>query len=113
MRLTVATTRSGARALRDEGWGDFAELVALPCEDGQRVRRQVAEQVLLPLAARALAGADSCTASRASLAPYPGARATSSRCTTSRSSSRARSARVTTLGHAQARARAPRATPTS
>lgn len=50
--LTVLTTRSGADALRAEGWGEFARLLALPCEDGQRVRRQVAEQVLLPLAAR-------------------------------------------------------------
>jgi glycosyltransferase involved in cell wall biosynthesis len=52
LRLTVATTPSGAAALRADGWEEFAQLRALPCEDGQRIRRQWAEQVLLPLAAR-------------------------------------------------------------
>jgi glycosyltransferase involved in cell wall biosynthesis len=52
LRLTVATTPSGAAALRADGWERFARLLALPCEDGQRVRRQWAEQVLLPRAAR-------------------------------------------------------------
>jgi glycosyltransferase involved in cell wall biosynthesis len=47
LRLTVATTRSGAAALRADGWGEFAEVIALPCEDGERLRRQWAEQVLL------------------------------------------------------------------
>jgi glycosyltransferase involved in cell wall biosynthesis len=48
LRLTVATTRSGAAALGADGWGDFADVIALPCEDGDRIRRQWAEQVLLP-----------------------------------------------------------------
>lgn len=48
MRLTVATTDSGAMALRESGWDEWATIVALPCEDGQRVRRQWAEQILLP-----------------------------------------------------------------
>lgn len=52
MRMTITTTRSGAAALRADGWGDFATLEALPCEDGQRLRRQWAEQVLLPRLAR-------------------------------------------------------------
>lgn len=52
LSLTIATTPSGSRALREDGWEDFASLLALPCEDGQRVRRQWAEQVLLPIAAR-------------------------------------------------------------
>lgn len=52
LRLTVATTRSGAAALRADGWSDFARLLALPCEDGERLRRQWAEQALLPRAAR-------------------------------------------------------------
>ena len=47
-RLTVATTRSGAEALRRDGWGAWAAVRALPCEEGQRGRRQVAEQLLLP-----------------------------------------------------------------
>src|SRR5882762_224136 len=53
IELTVATTPAGAAALRADGWGEFARLLALPCEDGQRIRRQWAEQVLLPRAARA------------------------------------------------------------
>jgi glycosyltransferase involved in cell wall biosynthesis len=52
LRLTVATTRSGATALRADGWERFASVLALPCEDGQRMRRQWAEQVLLPREAR-------------------------------------------------------------
>jgi glycosyltransferase involved in cell wall biosynthesis len=52
LRLTVATTLSGATALRTDGWEAFASIAALPCEEGQRVRRQWAEQVLLPRMAR-------------------------------------------------------------
>jgi glycosyltransferase involved in cell wall biosynthesis len=52
LRLSLVTTVSGARVLREEGWGDWLELVALPCEDGQRMRRTLAEQVWLPLLAR-------------------------------------------------------------
>jgi glycosyltransferase involved in cell wall biosynthesis len=51
-RITVATTRSGARALRADGWGAWAGIRALPCEEGQRGRRQLCEQVLLPALAR-------------------------------------------------------------
>jgi glycosyltransferase involved in cell wall biosynthesis len=73
MRLTVATTRSGAGALRADGWERFATLLALPCEDGQRVRRQWAEQVLLAQVARALGS--EIVHSLASVAPvYAGAR---------------------------------------
>jgi glycosyltransferase involved in cell wall biosynthesis len=73
-RLTVATTRSGAAALRDDGWGRFAAVIALPCEDAQRLRRQWAEQVLLPrLASRVEADI---LHSLASIAPlHPRARA--------------------------------------
>lgn len=74
MRLTIATTRSGARALRADGWERFATLLSFPCEDGQRVRRQWAEQVLLPRAARRLRV--DIVHSLANLAPLvPGARA--------------------------------------
>jgi glycosyltransferase involved in cell wall biosynthesis len=74
LRLTVATTPSGAGALRADGWEEFARLLELPCEDGQRVRRQWAEQVLLPLAART--GRAEIVHSLASVAPvYAGARA--------------------------------------
>ena len=74
LRLTVATTPSGAAALRADGWERWARLLALPCEDGQRVRRQWAEQVLLPRAARR-EGAQ-IVHSLASIAPvYAGARA--------------------------------------
>jgi glycosyltransferase involved in cell wall biosynthesis len=51
-RLTVVTTRSGAAALRRDGWVDWAAVQELPCEDGQRARRTWAEQVLLPRLAR-------------------------------------------------------------
>ena len=67
VRLTVATTRSGAAALRRDGWGDWAVVRALPCEEGQRGRRQLAEQVLLPALARRV-GAD-VVHSLASVAP--------------------------------------------
>jgi glycosyltransferase involved in cell wall biosynthesis len=53
-RLTVVTTRSGAAALRRDGWSEWAEVYELPCEDGQRLRRTWAEQVLLPRLARRL-----------------------------------------------------------
>jgi glycosyltransferase involved in cell wall biosynthesis len=51
MTMSVATTRRGASALRSEGWGDWCEVLEFPCDDGQRIRRQAAEQVLLPMAA--------------------------------------------------------------
>src|SRR5688572_2307872 len=53
-RLTVVTTRSGAAALLRDGWDEWAEVRSLPCEDGQRLRRTWAEQVLLPWLARRL-----------------------------------------------------------
>jgi glycosyltransferase involved in cell wall biosynthesis len=74
LQLTIATTTSGAAALRADGWGDFARLIALPCEDGQRIRRQFGEQVSLPRAARR--GRAEIVHSLASVAPiYAGARA--------------------------------------
>lgn len=74
LRLTVASTSSGTAALQADGWESFATLLALPCEDGQRIRRQWAEQVLLPRAVRSV-GAD-VVHSLANLAPVvPGARA--------------------------------------
>ncbi|MBJ7518262.1 MAG: glycosyltransferase family 4 protein [Solirubrobacteraceae bacterium] len=53
VELTVVTTHSGATTLAADGWTDFARIVALNCEDGQRLRRQVAEQIKLPSLARA------------------------------------------------------------
>lgn len=52
LRLAVATTGRGARSLRRAGWGEFAEVLEFPCEDGQKLRRQWCEQVLLPRTAR-------------------------------------------------------------
>jgi glycosyltransferase involved in cell wall biosynthesis len=49
LRQTIVTTQSGAQSLRADGFGDFAAIVGLRCEDGQRLRRQFAEQVLLPM----------------------------------------------------------------
>lgn len=66
-RLTVVTTRSGAEALRRDGWSASATVRSLPCEEGERGRRQLAEQILLPLLARHV-GAD-IVHSLASVAP--------------------------------------------
>jgi glycosyltransferase involved in cell wall biosynthesis len=52
--FTVVTTSSGAAALKGDGWEPRFSVRALPCEDGQRVRRQLAEQILLPALARHL-----------------------------------------------------------
>jgi len=73
-RITVATTRSGAAALRADGWGEWCVVRALPCDEGQRGRRQLSEQALLPALARRL-GAD-LIHSLASVAPMrtPGTR---------------------------------------
>lgn len=54
LRITIATTRSGARALDAAGWSQRFDLHALPCEDGQRARRTLAEQLLLPVLVRRL-----------------------------------------------------------
>ena len=51
LRLTIVTTVSGAAHLRELGFSDFAQLHPMRCEDGQRARRTVAEQILLPRAA--------------------------------------------------------------
>lgn len=73
LALTVATTRSGAAALREDGWGDFSRLVSLGCEEGQRLRRQRAEQLALPRLARR--GRADILHSLASVAPvFPGTR---------------------------------------
>src|ERR1700719_3372705 len=72
LRISVATTSSGAEALAADGWRDFARILAFPCEDGERVRRQWAEQLLLPRAVRS-SGAE-IVHSLASVAPiYAGA----------------------------------------
>jgi glycosyltransferase involved in cell wall biosynthesis len=54
-RLTVISTRRGAAALRADGWPEEGiEVRQLACDDGERVRRQLAEQVALPVLARHL-----------------------------------------------------------
>jgi glycosyltransferase involved in cell wall biosynthesis len=52
LRLVLFTTGSGRRALAADGFGQIAELRALPAEEYRRARRQFAEQILLPVAAR-------------------------------------------------------------
>jgi glycosyltransferase involved in cell wall biosynthesis len=42
-KLSVLTTRRGAAGLKQAGWCEFAELVALPADEGERVRRLVSE----------------------------------------------------------------------
>jgi glycosyltransferase involved in cell wall biosynthesis len=50
--FTIVTTRAGKAALQEEQWADGAELVALRADEGQRLRRTLAEQVVLPALAR-------------------------------------------------------------
>jgi glycosyltransferase involved in cell wall biosynthesis len=49
LELEIFTTRRGAAALRADG---FDRVVALPADEGQRIRRLLAELVLVPGAAR-------------------------------------------------------------
>lgn len=50
--FTVFTTRAGARALRADGWEEAVFVRALPCDDGQRAKRTLCEQAVLPAVAR-------------------------------------------------------------
>jgi glycosyltransferase involved in cell wall biosynthesis len=50
--FTVVTTRGGARALRADGWQQTVDVRSLPCDEGQRGWRTLAEQILLPALAR-------------------------------------------------------------
>lgn len=52
LRIVLFTTGSGRDALAADGFGDFTELRALPVEEYRRVRRQVGEQLILPVAAQ-------------------------------------------------------------
>jgi len=54
VRFEIATTRRGAASLRAAGgWADAVDVHELPADEGQRGRRLLAEQVLVPrLAAR-------------------------------------------------------------
>jgi glycosyltransferase involved in cell wall biosynthesis len=52
LRVRVYTTGRGASALRADGWGEFAEVVALRSEEGQRLRRLGGEQLAIPAYAR-------------------------------------------------------------
>jgi glycosyltransferase involved in cell wall biosynthesis len=47
LELSVVTTRRGAAALREDGWTDFARVIALPCDEGERLKRLAAEQLAL------------------------------------------------------------------
>ncbi len=52
LRMTLLTTGAGERVLAADGFGELAELRALPAEEYRRVRRQLAEQVLVQVHAR-------------------------------------------------------------
>ena len=52
LRQTVITTRSGARALRADGFGRFCDVVSLRSEEGQRLWRLSGEQLMVPYLAR-------------------------------------------------------------
>jgi glycosyltransferase involved in cell wall biosynthesis len=51
-RFTIVTTRRGAAALKRDGFTDFAEVLELPTDEGERVRRLLAEELWLPRRAR-------------------------------------------------------------
>jgi glycosyltransferase involved in cell wall biosynthesis len=51
-RFTIVTTRRGAAGLVRDGWQSCTTVVALQADEGERIRRQIAEQVLLPRLAR-------------------------------------------------------------
>jgi glycosyltransferase involved in cell wall biosynthesis len=48
VRFLVLTTRSGAVALRADGWSDFVAIHELPVRGEERIPRLVSEQILLP-----------------------------------------------------------------
>jgi glycosyltransferase involved in cell wall biosynthesis len=48
LQITVVTTRKGAAQLVAEGWLELCEIVQLPADEGQRLRRLAAEQVAYP-----------------------------------------------------------------
>lgn len=47
-RFSIATTRRGAAALRRDGFDDFAEVIELPTDEGERLNRLRAEEWLIP-----------------------------------------------------------------
>lgn len=47
-RVTVLTSRRGAAGLVADGWQDFAQIVALPADEGERGRRLAVETVAIP-----------------------------------------------------------------
>jgi glycosyltransferase involved in cell wall biosynthesis len=57
LQMTVLTTGAGNRSLAADGFGELAKLRALPAEEYRRLRRQLAEQLLVQVEARR-AGAD-------------------------------------------------------
>jgi glycosyltransferase involved in cell wall biosynthesis len=52
VRFSLATSRRGAVALRQDGFGDFVEIIDVPTDEGERLRRLTAEEVLIPRLAR-------------------------------------------------------------
>lgn len=52
VELEIATTRRGAQALVGAGWTDFARILVLPVDQGERARHLLTEQVRLPDLAR-------------------------------------------------------------
>jgi glycosyltransferase involved in cell wall biosynthesis len=52
VRFTIATSRRGAAALRSDDFTDFAEVIELPTDEGERLNRLRAEQLGVPRLAR-------------------------------------------------------------
>jgi len=48
IRFEIATTRRGAPALSSSDWADSVNVLRLPCDDDEPVRRTLLEQVTLP-----------------------------------------------------------------
>ena len=47
-RFSLATTRRGAAALKRDGFEDFAQIIELPTDEGERLNRLRAEEWLVP-----------------------------------------------------------------
>lgn len=47
-RVSVLTSRRGAASLRAAGWQDFASIVAMPADEGERARRLATELAGIP-----------------------------------------------------------------
>src|SRR4051794_26832304 len=52
LRIDLITTRRGAAQLSADGWDDIVEIVRLNADDGERLRRLLAEELFVAREAR-------------------------------------------------------------